>query len=209
MRLRTTLLVAVLVGSSLVVARNASADEANGLGMCPGYRVALQTARGALDSGKRAEAVAALRRAKAALENCRRQEARRRSLLAAAATLPPFLVHSSALLTSTNPFPLHSFLPLQEFSALAQPPWPLQALMPAQCTLPPVFSSARAVTCPERTSAAAAPAINMPFPIAVRFMGPFLGCGFGLTLRRMPRGSLEGGLLAALSNVTALSSRPN
>ena len=77
-------LVAALVGSSLLFARTGSADEANGLGMCPGYRVALQTARGALDRGARAEAVAALQRAKAALETCRRQEARRGSLLAAA-----------------------------------------------------------------------------------------------------------------------------
>jgi len=28
-------------------------------------------------------------------------------------TLPPFFRHASALLSSTNPFPLQSFLPLQ------------------------------------------------------------------------------------------------
>lgn len=82
MRLRTTLLVAALMGSSLVLAGNAPAGEATGFGMCPGYRVALETARGALENGKRTEAVEALQRAKAALENCRRQEARRGTLLA-------------------------------------------------------------------------------------------------------------------------------
>src|SRR5215469_12409876 len=83
-------------------------------------------------------------------------------LYLAEATLPPALVHSSALLRSTYPCPLQSFLPLQEFSAPAQLPLPLHALIPAQCTSPPAFSAARATTLPARIRLAAALAMSMP-----------------------------------------------
>ena len=83
MALRTTLMVIVLVGASFVGEQNARANQATGLEMCPGYRQALQVAQGALVRGERDAAVSALQRAKAALENCRREEARKTSLLAA------------------------------------------------------------------------------------------------------------------------------
>src|SRR5262249_42022351 len=76
--------------------------------------------------------------------------------------LPPAFVHSSAPLMLTNPLPLQAFLPLHEFSALAQAPWPLHALTPPQCTSPPAFSAARATTAPLSRRLAAALAISMP-----------------------------------------------
>src|SRR5258707_15476100 len=74
--------------------------------------------------------------------------------------LPPAFVHSSALLMSTNPLPLQSFLPLQAFSAPLQLPLPLQALTPAHSTPPPALSAARATTLPARMRAAAALAMS-------------------------------------------------
>src|SRR5882724_10586454 len=89
-----------------------------------------------------------------------------------AITLPPAFLHSSALLMSTNPLPLHSFLPLQAFSAPLQLPLPLQALTPAHSTPPPVLSAARAMTLPASTRAAAA--IAMSIPLRTAFVLPFI-----------------------------------
>src|SRR6266404_545866 len=88
------------------------------------------------------------------------------SLYFSATTLPPAFLHSSALLMSTNPLPLHSFLPLQAFWAPWQLPLPLQALTPAHSTPPPVLSAARATTLPARTRAAAALAMSIPLRTA-------------------------------------------
>src|SRR5262249_50160231 len=77
--------------------------------------------------------------------------------------LPPAFVHSSAPLMLTNPLPLQAFLPLHEFCALAQAPWPLHALTPPQCTSPPALSAAGATTAPLSRRLAAALAISMPF----------------------------------------------
>src|SRR5262245_52449580 len=108
-------------------------------------------------------------------------------------TLPPFFTHSSALLTSTKPLALQEFLPLQVFSAPAQPPWPLHALIPAQCTSLPVLSVARAATLPASTRAAAALAISIPRPTPFILAPPFSS---------IPRANGAG-----LSNTTA-ASRP-
>src|SRR5256886_6711756 len=89
-----------------------------------------------------------------------------------ATTLPPAFLHSSALLMSTNPLPLHSFLPLQAFSAPLQLPLPLQALTPAHSTPPPVLSAARATTLPASTRAAAA--LAMSIPLRTAFVLPFI-----------------------------------
>src|SRR5262249_46517279 len=62
----------------------------------------------------------------------------------------------------TMPLPLQPFLPAHSFPAPAQAPCPLHELMPEQYTSPPAFSSARALTAPERISPAAAPAITIP-----------------------------------------------
>src|SRR5262249_54576468 len=80
-------------------------------------------------------------------------------------TLPPCLRHSSALLTSTNPLPLQEFFALQEFSAPAQLPFPLHALMPAHSTSLPALSVARATPLPASRSAAAALAMSTPRPV--------------------------------------------
>src|ERR1700756_2477662 len=89
-----------------------------------------------------------------------------------ATTLPPAFLHSSALLMSTTPLPLHSFLPLQAFSAPLQLPLPLQALTPAHSTPPPVLSVARATTLPASTRAAAA--LAMSIPLRTAFVLPFI-----------------------------------
>lgn len=83
MRLRAILLAILLTGCGLVTT---AAAEPVGFGMCPGYRGALLAARSALERGDRQRAVVDLQRAKAALTNCRREEARRTSLLASSAT---------------------------------------------------------------------------------------------------------------------------
>jgi hypothetical protein len=82
MRLSATILVATFVVATLAAGRTASAEE-KGMAVCPGYRTALAVARGALVRGERDAAVAALARAKLALEHCRHEEARKGSLLAA------------------------------------------------------------------------------------------------------------------------------
>ncbi len=84
MLLRFTLLVAVLAGCSLLSAGVSRADDLSPARMCPGYKTALEKARGAVAQGKRAEAVAALRRAKEALRRCRREEVSKTNILAAA-----------------------------------------------------------------------------------------------------------------------------
>ncbi len=53
---------------------------------CHTYRAAMQTARDALAQGQRAAALTALQQAKALLQQCRREEARHMSLLAATPT---------------------------------------------------------------------------------------------------------------------------
>src|SRR5262245_41068303 len=79
-------------------------------------------------------------------------------------TVPPFLVHSSAVLVMERPLPLQPFLPLHSLPAPAQLPCPLHALMPAHFTSPPPCSAACAATTPPaRMSAAAALASNIPF----------------------------------------------
>src|SRR6185503_14921198 len=90
-------------------------------------------------------------------------------------TLPPLDLHSSAVALTTR-LPLQEFCPAHEFPAPAQPPWPLQALMPVQLTLSPAaLSSARAVTAPERNSAAAAPAIRIPLLFLVMILSSSCG----------------------------------
>src|SRR6266478_891493 len=97
-----------------------------------------------------------------------------------AITLPPAFVHSSALLMSTNPLPLQSFLPLQAFSAPLQLPLPLQALTPAHSTPPPALSAARATTLPARMRAAAALAMTIPF--RTPFVLSFISVSFSLVV---------------------------
>src|SRR6266446_7866149 len=83
---------------------------------------------------------------------------------------------------STNPLPLHSFLPLQAFPAPLQLPLPLQALTPAHSTPPPVLSAARATTLPASTRAAAALAMSIPL-LTVCIRSPSSGGGLTLHLR--------------------------
>src|SRR2546427_8892424 len=85
----------------------------------------------------------------------------------ASATLPPLALQSAAVVLLW-PWPLQAFLPAQEWPAPAQLPCPLQALIPSQITWsPPVFSSARAPTAPERNRAAAAVARRIPFDFPI------------------------------------------
>jgi hypothetical protein len=62
------------------------AERATPSDLCPRYGVALQQAQAALARGDRPQAIAELQRAKAALRDCGREEARKPNLLAA---LPP------------------------------------------------------------------------------------------------------------------------
>src|SRR5690349_12032402 len=88
-----------------------------------------------------------------------------RSYFFASTTLPPFAAHSAAVVF-VCPWPLQAFLPAQELLAPAQLPFPLQALIPEQITWsPPAFSSARAVTAPDRSSVAAAVASTKLFVV--------------------------------------------
>ena len=84
MSIRIALLVAVLAGCSLMPVAVSWGDDADPATMCPGYRTALGEARGALSHGKRAEAIAALQKAKDALGRCRHEEIRKTNPLAAA-----------------------------------------------------------------------------------------------------------------------------
>ena len=78
---RNATLVAIVFAAVSLHPRTAHADGTSALTMCPGYRAAVEEARGALSRGERSEAVAALERAKAALQRCTREEAQRTSLL--------------------------------------------------------------------------------------------------------------------------------
>jgi hypothetical protein len=49
----------------------------------------------------------------------------------AGTTLPPLALHSFSVI-STQPLPLHEFLPAQEFEALLQAPFPLHEFTPWQ-----------------------------------------------------------------------------
>lgn len=70
----------LLLGAILFPPQTAHGTEPEALTTCPGYRAALDDARGALTRGARAEAVLALERAKAALERCNRSDAGRSTL---------------------------------------------------------------------------------------------------------------------------------
>jgi hypothetical protein len=76
-------LVAGIVLATLML--GAAARAAGGQDACVTYRTALQRARQALGQGDRQVAIAALRQAKVALVECRREEARMTNLLAAGA----------------------------------------------------------------------------------------------------------------------------
>src|SRR6266436_3868267 len=58
----------------------------------------------------------------------------------AVATLPPFAVQSSELV-SVTPWPLHPFWPLQALLALLHEPWPLHSLMPSHFTVLPAYAA--------------------------------------------------------------------
>ena len=79
--LRNIALATLVLGSLYLHPRSSQAEAATALTECPGYRAAVEQARGALSRGDRTEAVAALERAKAALQRCNREEAQRTSLL--------------------------------------------------------------------------------------------------------------------------------
>src|SRR5437867_10354256 len=90
--------------------------------------------------------------------------------------LPPFCVHSSALV-STQPCPLQEFCPAQECSAVAQLAFPLHSLMPAQCTISsPALSVARATRLPLVIRLATALAIMIPLPNAFIVVPPGRVC---------------------------------
>lgn len=76
------LLLGLLLGSGIFSAAVPRAEETNILMRCPGYRTALEEARGALGRGARGDAIAALKKAKVALEQCNREEAGRTNHLA-------------------------------------------------------------------------------------------------------------------------------
>lgn len=66
---RVTVL-AAFFAAILSVPQTVHGAAADALVSCPGYRAALEAARGALVRGARAEAVLALERAKTALQHC-------------------------------------------------------------------------------------------------------------------------------------------
>src|SRR4051812_23819526 len=75
--------------------------------------------------------------------------------------LPAFFVCAcaashSALVSSRKPAPLQEFSPLQEFLALLQADWPLQAFTPSHFTLPSSAAAALRETVANIMAAAAA-----------------------------------------------------
>ena len=79
------LVIVVLVSGFLSASPMAAKASGNAVS-CRTYREAMQTARDALRQGARAQAVAALQKAKVALAECHREEAGITSLLAARTT---------------------------------------------------------------------------------------------------------------------------
>lgn len=74
-------LVAIVAGLLSLASSVASAED--DLQPCRTYRATMQAARDALVEGDRAAALTALQQAKTLLQQCRREEARHMSLLAA------------------------------------------------------------------------------------------------------------------------------
>ncbi len=78
-----SLLMLALTGAVILFPPVASKASGATTDACRGYRAAMLVAREALAHGERQAAIAALRKAKAALEACHREEARMASPLAA------------------------------------------------------------------------------------------------------------------------------
>lgn len=81
MRTRVTALI-VFFGAVLSAPQTVHGADAYPGSSCPGYRAALQAARGALVRGARTEAVLALERAKAALADCQQRDTGRATRVA-------------------------------------------------------------------------------------------------------------------------------
>jgi len=82
MRAGAAALVVLLVTLILSLGGVCLATETGGATECRAYQVALGAAHAALERGDRAQAIAALRAAQAALRACQREEARGTGLLA-------------------------------------------------------------------------------------------------------------------------------
>ena len=81
--MRTTMRLLALTALTLgILATPARGEPARPSDRCPAYGVALHDARAALARGNRAQALADLQRAKAALQACDREEARKPSVVA-------------------------------------------------------------------------------------------------------------------------------
>jgi hypothetical protein len=92
---------------------------------------------------------------------------RRNQLLLAASFTFAFAAVQSVLDISTNPCPLHEFMPLQEFLADLHEDWPLQELTPVHFTFASSALAVETARVPNRNAAAVA--IAMP-PAFVVFM---------------------------------------
>lgn len=79
----TTRLLALTALAVALLATPARGERVRPADACPAYGVALREARDALARGDRAQALADLQRAKAALQACGRDEARKPSVVAA------------------------------------------------------------------------------------------------------------------------------
>ena len=77
-------LVVALTAAVLMLPPAVSKASGAAVDTCLGYRAAMETARSALERGDRQAAIAALEKAKVALAECRREEARAASPLAMA-----------------------------------------------------------------------------------------------------------------------------
>src|SRR5229473_2500779 len=84
-------------------------------------------------------------------------------------TLPPLASQSFAFLAMVKLWPLQSFFPLQSWAALLQLPFPLQSLLPSQCT-PFIALPLAAKATAGAIKVASAPAIATPFNV------PFFMC---------------------------------
>lgn len=76
------LLVVAMAATFVMLPLTASKASGAAVDTCLGYRAAMETARAALERGDRQGAIAALEKAKTALADCRREEARTSSPLA-------------------------------------------------------------------------------------------------------------------------------
>ena len=96
------------------------------------------------------------------------------SAAAATCTVPPLVVHSSALAASITPVPLQVFWPLQLFLSVWQLPWALHALIPRHATAA-VFSVAVGVVVlvdallPHAEAKRLAAAIAVMVPVRIGF----------------------------------------